>query len=89
MVARDLSQEQREQLGIEEGGVLVESVSEGPAEQAGLAPGDVVLMLDSKPVQDLASFNRILESIEPGRSVAVLIQRGDGRMFYAVKIPKS
>jgi serine protease Do len=89
LVARDLTADQREQMGIEQGGVLVENLKDGPASQAGLAAGDVVLMLDNQPVDDLAGFNRILEAIEPGRSVAALIQRGDGRMFYAIRIPKT
>jgi serine protease Do len=88
LVVRELTADQREQLGIEQGGVLVESVKEGPAASAGVTAGDVILMLDNQPVEGLEGFNRILEAIEPGRSVAVLIQRGDGRMFYALKLPK-
>ncbi|WP_295436789.1 DegQ family serine endoprotease [uncultured Thiodictyon sp.] len=88
MVASDLRADQREQLDLERGGVLVERVKEGPAAQAGLTAGDVILMLDGQDVADLAGFNRILEALEPGRSVAVLVERGDGRMFYAVRIPK-
>jgi len=88
MVLSDLRPEQREELDLAQGGVLVERVKEGPAAQAGLVAGDVILMLDAQGVDDLAGFNRLLEALEPGRSVAVLIQRGDGRMFYAVRIPK-
>jgi serine protease Do len=67
--------------------VLVEGVEPGPAEQAGLISGDVILMLDNQPVQDLAVFNSILDAIPSGRSVAVLVQRGDGRMFHAIRVP--
>ncbi len=88
MVASDLPPEQREKLGLDRGGVLVERVKEGPAAQAGLTAGDVILMLNNQPVDDLAGFNRLLESLEPGRSVAVLVQRGEGRMFYALRVPK-
>jgi serine protease Do len=88
LVVRELSADQRQELGVEQGGVLVESVKEGPAASGGLTPGDVILMLDNQAVESLEGFNRILEGIEPGRSVAVLIQRGDGRMFYALKLPK-
>jgi serine protease Do len=89
IVARDLTADERGQVGIEKGGVLVESVKEGPAAQAGVAAGDVVLLLDNQSVEDLTGFNRIVEAIEPGRTVAALIQRGDGRMFYAIRIPKT
>ncbi len=89
MVVSELSADQREQLDLDKGGVLVERVTAGPATQTGLAAGDVILMLDGQAVDDLTGFNRVLEALEPGRSVAVLIQRGDGRMFYAIRIPKS
>ncbi|MGE5154722.1 MAG: DegQ family serine endoprotease [Bdellovibrio bacteriovorus] len=88
LVVRDLTADQREELGVEQGGVLVESVKEGPAASAGVTAGDIILMLDNQSVDGLEGFNRILEAIEPGRSVAALIQRGDGRMFYALKLPK-
>ena len=68
--------------------MLVDRIEEGPAAQAGLSVGDVILMLDNTPVENLAGFNRILESLTPDRPVAVLIQRGDGRMFYALRVPK-
>ncbi len=83
----EITPEQREQLALAAGGVLVEAVEPGPAEQAGLVAGDVILMLDNQPVQDLAGFNRILDAIQSGRSVAVLVQRGDGRMFHAIRVP--
>jgi serine protease Do len=89
LVVETLTSDQRQQLGIDQGGVLVAEVGEGPAAQAGLTAGDVILMLDNQAVDDLEGFNRILEAIEPGRSVAVLIQRDDGRMFYAIRVPKT
>ncbi|HSO82318.1 DegQ family serine endoprotease [Thiocapsa sp.] len=83
----EITPEQREQLAVVAGGVLVEGVEPGPAEQAGLVAGDVILMLDNQSVQDLAGFNRILDAIQSGRSVAVLVQRVDGRMFHAIRVP--
>ena len=88
MVVIELRPEQREQLGIAQGGALVERVKEGPAAQAGLTAGDVILMLDHQTINDVAGLNRILEALEPGRSISVLIQRGEGRMFYALRVPK-
>jgi serine protease Do len=88
LVVRELTEDQRAELGVDQGGVRVDSVAEGPAAAAGISAGDIILMLDNQPVESLEGFNRILEAIEPGRSVAVLIQRGDGRMFYALRLPK-
>lgn len=89
LIVRDLTAEQRQLLEIEQGGVLVESVAAGPAEQAGLRAGDLILMLDNQPVNDLGEFDRILETLAPGRPVAVLIQRADSRMFYVIQMPKT
>lgn len=89
LIVRDLTAEQRQMMEIEQGGVLVESVDAGPAEIAGLRAGDLILMLDNQPVSNMDEFNRILETLVPGRPVAVLIQRADSRMFYVIQMPKS
>jgi serine protease Do len=88
LVVRDLSADQRDQLGIKSGGVLVADVQNGPAEEAGIRSGDVILMIDNQDVQNAAQFMRILDKVEPGRSIAALVQRGDGRMFFAIRVPK-
>ncbi|SDX36713.1 serine protease Do [Allochromatium warmingii] len=88
LAVSELNTELREQLEIEQGGVLVESVDPGPADTAGLSAGDVILMLDNQPVNSLADFERIVAAIEPGRAAAVLVQRGGSRMFYALKLPQ-
>ncbi|MCG6896296.1 MAG: DegQ family serine endoprotease [Thiocapsa sp.] len=87
LIVSEPTVEQREQLAVASGGVLVEGVEPGPAEQAGLSAGDLILMLDKEMIKDVDQFNRILESIPAGRSVAVLVQRGEGRMFYAIRVP--
>ena len=88
LVGGDLNAEQRDQFGLEQGGVVVRKVKPGAAERAGIDPGDVILMFDGKPVEDAKQFRELLADIEPGRSVATLIQRGDGRVFFAVRIPE-
>jgi len=89
LVVQDLSAEDRSQLDLATGGVVVERVEQGPAEKAGIQAGDVVLMLDNKSVESAEQFQEMLDALEPGRSVAVLIQRGDGRMFFPLRIPKT
>ncbi|MBK1693964.1 serine peptidase [Chromatium weissei] len=88
LVVRDLTADQREQLDDNTNGVLVENVVSGPAEQAGLRAGDLILMLNNQPVSNVMSFNKILDTLPLGHPVAALIQRADSRMFYAIQIPK-
>ena len=88
LVVEDLSDEDREQLGAGKAGVFVAKVEKGPAERAGIRVGDILLMIDNKDVENAARLREMLDAIEPGRSIAALIQRNEGRIFVAVRIPK-
>ncbi|MBK1649963.1 DegQ family serine endoprotease [Rhabdochromatium marinum] len=87
LVLEDLSTEQRTELELPEGGVLIDEVAPGPAQRAGLRPGDVIIAFDGVEVRDLAHFREQLTAAAAGRPVAVLIQRGAGRMFYPLRMP--
>ena len=64
-------------------GLLVQGVS-GPAEQAGVQPGDILLAIDGKPVSNVAQVRSILKSA--GNTVALLVQRGHARIFVPVDL---
>jgi serine protease Do len=83
----DLDKQQLKELDLD-GGVLVESVTSGVAADAGIREGDVVLRLDNKPVPDVKTFDKMIDRLPAGRSVAVLIQRSGGPIFLAIKVPK-
>ncbi|MCG6939780.1 MAG: DegQ family serine endoprotease [Thiohalocapsa sp.] len=87
LVVEDLGPDERERLGMDKGGVMVESVEHGPAQEGGIRAGDIIISFDNKPVTDTERFRQLLDAVKPGTSVAVLVQRGDGRMFYPVRIP--
>ena len=75
----------RERLGID-GGVQVQDV-QGAAEEAGIRPGDVITRLDNRPIADAEAFAQIADSLEAGRSVPVLIIRGQTPTFLALRVP--
>lgn len=87
LVVEDLSAEERERMGLADRGVIVESVESGPAQQGGIRAGDIIISFDNEPVPDTRRFRQLLDAVEPGASIAVLVQRGDGRMFYPIRIP--
>jgi serine protease Do len=68
------------------GALVVQSVKAGaPADEAGLAPGDVVRKLNGAPVSNLAAFRESLLSARGSRSVLLVVQRG--RYGYYVTLP--
>jgi serine protease Do len=75
-----------ETLGLD-GGVLVEKVASGPARDAGVRKGDVIIMVQQKAVKDPSDLRQIIGNLPKGKSVAVLIQRKEGPVFLALKNP--
>ncbi len=83
-----LSAQQREALGVAEGGALVRQVGDGAAAEAGIRPGDVLLMLDNRQVEGPEQLRELVAELEAGRSVPVLVQRDGGPIFLALKVPE-
>ncbi len=88
LVVESLSKSQREQLDLGERGIVVRKVESGPAREAGIRPGDVILMINNRDVKDPEQFARLVKKLPKGKSVPVLIQRGDSPVFLPLKIPK-
>jgi serine protease Do len=79
---RPLSPEEQRQAKMK-GGVVVERAT-GPAADAGIQSGDVVLTANGAAV---ASAEELRAAVEKSRGhVALLIQRGDARLFVPVKV---
>jgi serine protease Do len=80
MTLRPLTPEERTQAGVS-GGLVVED-SSGHAAEAGIQPGDVVLSVNGTPVDSVAQLRNLVHSHD--NQVALLIQRGDTRIFVPV-----
>jgi serine protease Do len=88
IVAGDLTAEQRQQLEIGEGGVLVSDVSDGPAFEAGIRRGDVILMLNNTRIKDVQHFSGLVKALPEGRPLPLLVQRRGQPLFLALQIGK-
>jgi len=71
-------------LGLDNG-VLVEKVEAGPARDAGVRKGDVIIMVQQQAIKKPDEVAKIIAKQPKGKSVAVLIQRKDGPVFLAIK----
>lgn len=81
-----LDEELANSLGIENEGVVVSSVGEGAAAQAGVKQGDVITMIDSATIKSTEDFTKAVESLESGSSIAILVQRQQGPIFLAMTV---
>jgi serine protease Do len=82
LALRPLSPSERQQAGVA-GGLIVEQ-SQGHAADAGIQPGDVVLSVDGTPVESVAQMAKLIGQHQS--QVALLIQRGESRIFVPVEI---
>jgi serine protease Do len=85
LAVADISKEQREELGLASGGVVVTQVAEGPAAEAGIRPGDVLLQIGQKEIQNARQFRQIVAAAPSGQPVPVLVRRGQNTLFFALE----
>lgn len=73
---QDVDAEMAEALGLEKAtGALVSEVPVGPAKDAGILAGDVILNFDGKDVKDTRALIKEVGNSEVGSTVRVLVQR--------------
>jgi serine protease Do len=82
LAVRPLSADEQRQANVA-GGLVVERAS-GPAAEAGIQQGDVVLAANGAPV---TSAQALANAVEKSKGhIALLIQRGETRLFVPVKV---
>jgi serine protease Do len=86
-VVKDLTADQRNSLDKKKSGVYVEDVHSGPARVAGLRKGDIILMINNVDVKNVSQFQKLVKDLPAGKSLPMLVQRGSGPMFLALKMP--
>jgi serine protease Do len=85
LVVSDLTAAQRDQLGIKQGGALVTDVKPGPAAEAGVREGDVVLEVNRNKISDAQSFSALVKKQPKDESTLLLIRRDGGSIFVVVE----
>ncbi len=84
---QDISEDIAESLGLSEvAGALVTSVPDGPAQNAGIKSGDVIVDFDGVSVNDTRSLIRIVGASKVGKTVIIGIMRDGKKIEMKVKL---
>lgn len=86
--AQALSRELAASFGLRtpQGVIVAGVVSGGPADKAGLQPGDILLSVDGKTVLDARATMSNIASIEPGTSLPLTIVRSGERIDVTLEV---
>ncbi|HXY76781.1 MAG TPA: DegQ family serine endoprotease [Steroidobacteraceae bacterium] len=82
LAVRPLTPQEQRQANMKSG-LVVERAS-GPAAEAGIQPGDVVLAANGSPVTNADDLRHAVEKSKG--HIALLIQRGETRLFVPVRV---
>ncbi len=85
LMLKELTPQQKKKLNGKNGLLVVDS--QGVVAQAGVRRGDVILGLNNTEVQSLDQFNKQLATFAVGKTVALLVLRGESTLYVPVKIP--
>jgi serine protease Do len=82
LALRPLQPDEQQEAGVDSG-LLVQQAS-GPAAQAGVQAGDVLVSINGTPVRNIEQVRSMVA--KSGKSVALLILRGDNKIFVPLNL---
>lgn len=82
LALRPLQPDERQEAGVDSG--LVVQQASGPAAMAGVQAGDVLISINGTPVKNIDQVRAAVAKSE--KSVALLILRGDSKIFVPVNL---
>lgn len=83
----NVTSRQRRAFGLESNdGALVQQVNEGPAQDAGVQAGDVIVQVDSQPIENTRDLIDYVSSKRPGTEVDLTVIRNGDRKRLTVEV---
>jgi serine protease Do len=70
------------ELEDDEGAMVIAIDPEGPAFEAGIAPGDIIRSANRKPIADARAFRDWLKNVQSKDPSVLYVQRGPNERFY-------
>jgi serine protease Do len=85
LTVSDLTPDQRDQMGISQGGVVITDIRPGPASRAGVQRGDVILEVNRQKIPSADKFSEIVKTQGKRDSTLLLLKRQGSSLFVVVE----
>lgn len=86
LTLKELTPQQKKKLNGKNGLLVIESA--GTAAQAGIRRGDVILGLNNSETQSVDQFNKQINGVVAGKTIAVLVLRAENTLYVPIKVGK-
>ena len=71
-----------------DGALIAGVLKDGPADKAGMKPGDIVVAVDNKVVNDSSVMLNLISAIPPGETGAITVVRSQVEKIVKIKVGK-
>lgn len=85
---QDMTQELAESFNLDSstGSLIASVLRDGPADKAGIKPGDILIAVEGKPVKNSAEMLNLVAALPPGDTVTVAVMRNKQKKSIPVKV---
>ena len=83
---RNLTEQEKTQLKLDDGVVVLRLAEDGAAAEAGIRPNDVIIRVNNQRVKDTQEFIKIAKKLPANKAVPVLISRVGQPRILALRI---
>jgi serine protease Do len=84
LLLKDLNPQQKRKLNGKNGVLVTDA--QGSAAQAGIRRGDVILAVNNNEVSSIDQFDKLVDAVASGKTLALLVQRGENTLYVPVKV---
>jgi serine protease DegQ len=87
---QDLTQELAESFRRTnaEGALIAGVLKGGPADKAGMKPGDILILVEDKPVRDSSSMLNLIAALVPGKTSTLTVMRDESKKEIRINVGK-